>query len=182
MTTWETVRRQVAIAGRVTNSLTGLPLPRAGISITGLDVTLDLTTTSEGYFHAMDLADGTYTVKATLPEAGSRYGGAQSMAVVSRDGSGKILMARVDLALNPTTIKGNVSNGDGTAVAMAEIGIRGRAERVYSDSSGNYSLIGIEKGNAVIQITARGYQTAVRAVNPDAAGTVRTENFILVST
>ncbi len=181
MPTWETVRRQVAIAGRITDALTGLPLPRAEVSITGPGVALDLTTTADGHFHAMDLADGTYTVKATLPEAGSRYGGAQSTAAVARDGSGRILMARVDLVLNPTTIKGNVSNGDGTAVAMAKIGIRGRAERVYSDSGGNYSLNGIEKGNAVIQVAARGYQTAGRTVNLDSAGTVKTENFILVS-
>ncbi|HET6420522.1 MAG TPA: carboxypeptidase-like regulatory domain-containing protein [Geobacteraceae bacterium] len=179
MPTWETVRRQVAIGGTVTDALTGRPLAGAGLSITAPNVSLDLTTAADGHFHVLDLSDGSYTVQAGLPDAGSRYGKAQAQAVVIRDGSGKIKMAAVDLSLSPTTVSGKVTIKGGTPLSMAEISLRGSGERVYSDNDGNYCLYGVEAGTRLVQVFAQGYKPASQTVNLVAAGNSATADFAL---
>jgi hypothetical protein len=179
MPPWETLRRQVAIAGRVTDAMTGRPLSGTKLSITALNFSLDLTTAADGHFHVLDFPDGAYTVNATLAEAGSRYGKTQAQATVARDGSGRIIMAKADLALNPTTIKGKVTIKGGTPLAMAEISLRGSGERAYSDKDGNYSLCGVETGDRLVQVLAQGFKPASQTVKLVKAGDVATVNFML---
>ncbi len=179
MPTWETVRHQVAIAGRVTDALTGRPISGASLSITGLDFSLEMTTVDDGHFHLLDCPDGAYTIDAAFPEAGSSYGRTRAQAVVARDTDGRIIIARADLELDPTTIRGKVSGQGGTPIAMAEISLRGSGDRTFSDREGNYSLIGVETGNRLVQVLARGHQPASKTAKLVKAGDTATIDFIL---
>ncbi len=179
MPTWETVRRQVAIAGRVTDALTGRPISGARLSITSLDFSLDVSTVADGHFHLMDCPDGAYAIDAAFPEAGSRYGRMRVQAIVARDAGGRIAMASADLALNPTTIKGIVTRQGGTPVTMAEISLRGSGELTFSDREGNYSLCGVETGDRLVQVLAQGFKPVSQTVKLVKAGDTATIDFIL---
>jgi len=163
----------------VTDSLTGRSISGAKLSITAVNFSLDLTTAADGHFHVLDFPDGAYTVTATLPDAGSRYGGTQAQAVVAREPGGRIIMAETDLALNPTTIKGKITMQGGTPVAMAEISLRGSGERTFTDKEGSYSLLGVEIGDRLVQVLAQGYKPASQMVTLVKAGDAAIVNLML---
>ena len=83
-------------------------------------------TAVDGHFHFLDLPDGMYTCTATLPGAGSRYGTVQAGATVLRDAAGNLPMATANLALPPTTLKGQIADQDtADPVFMAEVRVSG---------------------------------------------------------
>ncbi|WP_198525149.1 MSCRAMM family protein [Kamptonema formosum] len=163
------VRRQVAIYGKVSDAQTGLPIQGALVEMEKIPETFKkwlalrsiqygsdwdkmterpdrIRTAADGYFHFLDLPDGEYTLKASLPGAGTRYGTAQVTVTVRREEGGKIARNSADMALPPTAIKGHIAAGDKSAVFMAKIQIEGSAEPAFSDSKGNYLLSGLEAG------------------------------------
>lgn len=97
MSQWEITRHQVAIAGTVRDQVTGKPLPGATVSVSGASGTQVLQVESDGHFHALDLANGTYQVEASLP--GGLYGTDVRQVEVTRTGDGKILMAVAEMQL-----------------------------------------------------------------------------------
>ncbi|GAM10185.1 hypothetical protein OR1_02473 [Geobacter sp. OR-1] len=97
MSEWEITRHQVAIAGKVTDSTTGRPLPGARISVSGLWDTLELNAALDGHFHVLDLENGTYHVEASMP--GSGYGTGIKQVTITRNSEGKIQMAVAELQL-----------------------------------------------------------------------------------
>jgi hypothetical protein len=129
-------------------------------------------TASDGHFHFLDLPDGQYTLTASLPGAGSRYGTAQVEATVSRDAEGNISMVTADIALPPTTIRGRVVDQDNNPVGMAEVRVVGSGERTFSNADieapteiqGQYRLTGLEAGKRTVLVSARGYTTATQTV------------------
>jgi hypothetical protein len=142
----------------------------------------------------MDLPAGDYTLTASLPGGGSRYGTATARVslvpdslghATAVDSLGQLVLATADMALPPTTIKGRLTGppaSDGTAqgVAMAEIRIRGSGERAWSDGEGDYSLSGLEAGERTVVISARGYQEpAPQTVDLVAAGEVARLDLVL---
>jgi hypothetical protein len=172
MPVWETVRHQVAIAGRVTDGSTDKPLAGAKVIILSVTETVaTLMTNQDGHYHVMDLPDGVYTVTALLAEAGSRFGTAQTTATVVRTPQGRIVMATADLVLPPTTIQGKLTSG-GSPVFMAEIRLQGSAERTFSEQDGSYRISGVETGNRTLKVTARGCLPASQAVMLVNAGDV----------
>jgi hypothetical protein len=190
MTTWEIVRHRVAIAGRLSDLETGKPIRRGRVEITeapaefasGLDLKARQAgerwlvlgerpdrkaTAADGHFHFLDLPAGDYTLTASLPGAGSRYGTATAAATVALDAEDRFVLATADMDLPPTTVKGQLRGPPGgnphnptpgEPVVMAEVRIRGSGERAFSDSEGNYRLSGLEKGQRTVLFTARGYQ------------------------
>lgn len=197
-----TVHHQVAIAGRVIDKQTLRSLGGALVEITKappdfmsrLDIYAlqygttwkDMLkrpdralTTRDGHFHFMDLPDGAYTLKATLPGAGSRYGTVEGQEVTVERNEKKITLAVSDLALPPTTITGKIIGSDGKDVIMAQVRVVGSGERVFSDSKGQYLLTGLEVGNCTITVTAQGYQSASQTKKIDLAGSERPLNFTL---
>ncbi|MGD9101251.1 MAG: carboxypeptidase regulatory-like domain-containing protein [Anaerolineae bacterium] len=205
MPTWETVRHQVAIAGRVSDAQTGKTIARARVEITAapaeftawlairakqhqehwetMDERPDRTRTAlDGHFHFLDLPDGSYTLTVSLPGSGSRYGTAQVVATVSRDAEENIVMAAADTTLPPTTVKGQITEQDSDPVilvAMAEVRVKGSGERTFSDGQGQYLLAGLETGARTVLVSAQGYQPASQAVSLNQAGVEQTLNFAL---
>lgn len=97
MSEWEITRHQVAIAGRVTDAVTGRPIPGATVSVATLSGEVELTTAPDGHFHLLDLADGTYELVASKP--GGYFGRATRQVTVTRNEAGRILMATADMNL-----------------------------------------------------------------------------------
>lgn len=179
MPKWEEVRRQVAIAGRVTDAVTCRPLAGAKVTISSPAISFDLITDSDGHYHALDLPAGIYTISAIFPEMGSRYGTSQAQTTVSVNSGGRIITGKADIGLPPTTLKGKVTSQNGTPAAMAEISIRGSAERTRSDSEGNYTLSGIEKGIRQAEAAAMGFKPSAGNISIDQAGSTGILDFVL---
>lgn len=178
MIEWEIVRHQVAIAGRVTDFQTGKAIAQAQVQIVeGPDRT---RTAADGHFHFLDLPDGQYTLIASLPGSGSRYGTAQAEATVSRDAEDNITMATADIALPPTTLKGQITDqATGNPVVMVQVQVQGSGERTFSDAQGRYILTGLEAGKRTVLVSARGYQPGSKTVLLSEPGTEQTLDFVL---
>ena len=138
-------------------------------------------TVEDGHFHFLDLPDGQYTLEASLPGSGTRFGTAQAQATVER-AQGKIAMAAADIALPPTTLKGRItSQNQNKPVFMAQVRVKGSGESAFTDSNGCYLLAGLEAGNRTLLVSATGYQPlAPQTVQLSAAGAVQTKDIILV--
>lgn len=118
-------------------------------------------TASDGHYHFMDLPHGNYTLKASLPEFGTRYSKAiKGDKVEIIVGKGK--MVKVDFAGPATALTGRIVAGNKQPIALAEVTILGTRERTFSDSNkqskGTYLLSGLEKGSQTIKIFARSYE------------------------
>ena len=203
MVNWEVARHQAAIAGSVTDAQTGQAIGGTQVKITAAPQVFtdwlalqamqygdrwssmserpDQTRTApDGHFHFLDLPDGSYTLTAALPGAGSRYSTAQVAVVISRDSQGHINLVSTSLALPPTTLKGLVTGKGATSVAMAEVRVKGSGERAFTDSDGKYVLAGLEVGKRTVSVSAQGYQPASQTVTLSAAGVEQSLSFSLV--
>ena len=203
MSEWEVLRHGVAIAGQVTDGQTAKAIGGARIEITAAPVEFTdwlairaeqygdrwlnmverpdrALAAADGHFHFLDLPDGDYTLAASLPGSGTRYGTSEAEATVSRDGGGSINWDTADLALPPTTVVGRVRDRDtGDPVVMAEVRVGGSGVRTFSDVDGRYSLTALETGERIVLVSARGYRPASRTVMLTEAGTKETVPFAL---
>jgi len=181
MPEWEIVRHQVAISGRITRGTADEPAIGAAVVIQSAGKTVATAVAApSGRYYVLDLPDGTYSVSAFLPEAGSRLGTVETTATVSRTPDGKIIMGTADIILPPTTIQGQVTAG-GTPVFMAEIRIRGSTEKALSGPDGAYRIAFVEKGSRTLTVTARGFEPASQTVILANAGDVGNVNIALTS-
>jgi hypothetical protein len=200
--TWETVRHRAAIAGRVTDAGTGKPLPGARIEITAGPAVFTgrlallaqqhgkrwaamaerpdrSRAASDGFFRFLDLPAGQYTLSASLPGSGSRYGTVSVQVTLTADGQGNIPLETAALALPATTVQGRVSDATNTAIQMAEVRVQGSGERAFSDAQGNYVLSGVEAGSRKLTIAARGFQSKSETVALGQPGAVETRDVTL---
>jgi hypothetical protein len=141
-------------------------------------------TTVDGHFHFLDLPAGQYTLTVTLPGSGQRYGQVQkTVTVPSPGGDGKVIMAAADMALPPTTLKGQIiKQGTTDPVVMAEVRVQGSGERTFSDGQGRYLLAGLEASAErarTVRVSAQGYQPTAQDVLLNQPGTEQTLNFSL---
>lgn len=203
MSGWEIVRHAVAITGRVIDGQTARPIGGAQVAITNGPAVFmtwlaarakqygaqwpsmkerpDLTrAAADGHFHFMDLPDGQYTLTVSLPGVVTRYGTAQKLVTVSRDAQGHIIIATAEIALPPTTLKGQIAGQGNNPVAMAEVRVKGSGERGFSNDQGQYVLVALEAGERTVRVSARGYDAAEQTVLLGSAGTVKTLDFTLV--
>jgi hypothetical protein len=203
---WEIIQHAVAISGRVINAQTSKGVGRARVEITagpaefmnavvlkaaaygrgwaGLQDRPDRKlTAADGHFHFLDLPNGTYTLTATVPGSGSRFGTAQSTPAVSRDSLGNLIMTTADILISPTTLTGRITDqGSSDPVFMARIQVVGSNETTYSDDQGDYRLTGLETGHREIKISAQGYTSASDSVDLTTAGTAVTHDIALSPT
>ncbi len=210
MITWEVARHRVAIAGSATDAETGKALRGARVEITSAPASFDewlalhagqfgdwegrperpdrARTAADGHFHFLDLPPGDYTLSASLPGSGSRYGGATAELTLLPDSLGNAVLEAVDLALPPTTVKGSLAGppdslGEADAVVMAEVRLEGSGERTWSDGQGNFSLAGVEAGERTVVISARGFvDPAPRIIDLASAGAVVDLDLVLQPT
>jgi hypothetical protein len=199
----EQIRHQVAIAGRVIDASTRQSVWHARVEVTAapaaftgrIDQRRKLSGTScdklpqrpdrvetarDGHFHFLDLPDGQYTLTASLPAAGSRYGTAQATATVARDAQGNLPMVTADLALPPTTLKGKVTATSGPVV-MASVRVKGSGEAAFTANDGTFLLVGLEKGKRTIVVAAQGLKDASQEVLIANAGDTQTQDFALIA-
>jgi hypothetical protein len=203
MSTWEQIRHQAAIAGRVTDQQDGGPVAGAAVSIASssgsfadwlalkalafgpawdaLAVRPDRVPSAvDGQFCFIDLPDGTYTVTAAWAPQGSRYGTAVGTATVARDAAGTIKLATVDLALPPTRISGVVTvKSSQSPVVMAEVRLAGSSDSTFTDGQGRYVLSAIEPGPRTVRVLADGFAPAEASIDVDGRGKSVTMNFAL---
>jgi hypothetical protein len=196
-------RHQVAIAGRLTDAVTGTLLAGCRVQLTSvpaafaawlasraleigarwesLPVRPDRAVTQgDGHFHFLDLPDGQYTVAASLPPAGTRYGTAQVGRTISRDAGGTIARQTADLALPPTTVRGRVTGPGNVAVQLAWVRVRGGVENTYTDGLGEYVLTALEAGSRALLVSASGFQPSPPVSVSLQVGTVATMNVSLL--
>lgn len=107
------------------------------------DYCLQTWTDQNGCFAFLDLQDdGDYTLQASWPEAGSRYG-LVSFTVTSwkqADSTARF----VELKLPPTALQGKVSKSDGPAISMAKVQIQETGDFTFTDKDGKYLFTGLE--------------------------------------
>lgn len=194
MTPTAVLRHRVAAAGRVIDAITSKPIGGAQVAVvempkalvqkfafSGRSITsLKTLTREDGSFYFLDLPDGKYTLEASLPSAGKRYGTVKLKANVKRDDKGDNIVDYPSFALQPTAIKGRITVGAKTALMMAEVQIKGSGESRFSSASGDYLLAGIEPGERTIRVFAQGYRSAMETAVLISPGEVKTLNFQLV--
>jgi len=190
VTVWEVATCALAIAGRVTDAVTGEPVPAARVTIASgppafearrgvltagpgwerLAERLDRTwTRPDGSYRFLDLPAGLYRLEVVTPSLGSRYGTAQTGPIrvwATRDAAGRIKLDPGDVALAPTRIGGTVVNqADGKPVAGARVRLRGDTEVALTDVDGRYALVGLVQGTPTVEVSARNFVTATRATS-----------------
>lgn len=197
-TQWETSTLRVALFGRVTDARTGAPLAGARVEVADGPGAFDraqalrakgagpawatmerrpgrTVTGEDGAWHLADLPPGGYQLAFSLPRAAGRYGTAQASATLQASPGGGVTPLKVDAALAPTALEGRVTAPGGAAVPMAEVTLRGSAERALTGSDGRWRMVGVEPGARQVRISARGFQPATRDValaSPGASQTV----------
>lgn len=194
----ETTRHQVALAGTVSDAQSGKPIPGARVTLSGGPPAFaerlalwalqhgsvpgpgrpdHACSAADGHYYFLDLPDGGYDVAASLPAEGSRYAVAHARFEVSSQPDGRVSMAWVHLALQPTVVRGKVvasKNGATEPIAMASVRVKGSGEGALTDAKGRYELAGVEAGNRIIVVTARGYARIERGVALGEAGAEQT--------
>lgn len=136
-------------------------------------------TRDDGLYYFVDLPDGGYTLEASYPASGKRYGSTQQDVQVPVPQKPNSKFQFVNLVLQPTTIQGKITaKGQKNGVVLARVQIRGSGERTFSDENGNYTLSGIEPGMRTVQVDAQGYQLTSEDVQL-AAGVASSKNFQL---
>jgi hypothetical protein len=171
------VRVEITSAPAAFLSLLALRARGAGDLWAALAERPDRTRTArDGHYHFLDLPAGAYTLTATFPAAGSRYGAATLPLTLVADSLGTVLLAKGDLALPPTAVQGKVNGLSSLAggVPMAEISVGGSGERTWSDAQGAYRLSGIEAGARTLLVSARGFAPKSQAVTLAHPGAVLT--------
>ncbi|HEX7242932.1 MAG TPA: carboxypeptidase regulatory-like domain-containing protein, partial [Longimicrobiaceae bacterium] len=136
-------------------------------------------TAPDGSYHLDELPPGAYTLVASLPGAGGRYGTRSfKVTLKARTGRGGVTPVCADVALPPTLLQGRVTGPGGVPVAMAEVSLRGAAQSTRTAADGRWVLAGVEPGARQVRVAARGFKPAARAVSlgdPGAAATVDVE-------
>jgi hypothetical protein len=178
------IRRQVAIAGRVTLAPSGEAATRAVVAITSGPATYEewlgwraaqhggslegvadrpdhVRTAPDGYFHFLDLPGGHYGLTATVPTGGTRYGTGSAEADVVVAGDGDVTLGQADIVIPTTALSGRVAvpGPDGAPVHMAALRLSGGGQ-TFSRVDGMYALTALEAGRYVLAVSASGRQPA----------------------
>jgi hypothetical protein len=204
MIAWQDAQHLVAVAGRVTNAETGKTICGAEIVITGSPETFkqrlqgvslqdgkswitmterpDRTRTrDDGLFYFLDLPSGDYAFTASLPSSGRRFGTAEGKVKVTRTDKGDTKLAFVDVSLQPTMVKGQVTgSGHKSGVVLAEVRVKGSGERAFTNAQGQYSVCGIQPGKRVLQVSAQGYRAESHPFTVSSPGASETVNVNLI--
>ena len=205
MSKWLTInniRHQAAIAGWVSDAQTGAGLSGVHVFISAGPETFQkglalkarqygegwatlperpdrACTAADGYYRFINLPPGNYTLAASLPGSGTRYGQAQASASVVYDNQGNVALAMADLQLAPTTLLGQVRDAAGEPVHLVQVRVLGSGEYTFSDEQGQYRLTGLEVGARQVRASAQGYTALTQAVRLEQAGGQYTLDFSL---
>jgi hypothetical protein len=183
----------VSIAGRVTDLVTGAPIPGARVEIVKgppafetkrrvlandpdwerkaerLDRTFSQT---DGIYLFVNLPTGLYRMRVTAPPPSSRYATVETGPVrvwATRDPKGRIKLDPADVALSPTRIHGQVTHAvTGQPVAGAKVRLRGDTHVVRTDAEGGYALTNLVASSPTLEVSAANFVTASQEVSLEA--------------
>jgi len=223
------IRYQVAIAGQVTDAPTDQPIAGAEVIIKDAPPAFTswlpikrkqygerwetmsrrpdrVRTAPDGCFYFVDLPAGTYTLTASLPGSGTRYGTAEEKTVTVPPNAKKVTvlndgktnrLAKTDtdnndnantnanldvkLRLPPTTLKGKITNSEDEPVVMAKVRVLGSGEYAFTNAEGKYCLTGLEAGKRTVDVFFQGERKSFESVSLK-AGLVESLNFTLETT
>ncbi|MBI9044435.1 MAG: carboxypeptidase regulatory-like domain-containing protein [Anaerolineaceae bacterium] len=191
MVVWEQVRCRGTIHGLVKERPSGRAVGGALVEIISpAPLAAQSHSAADGHFHFMELPEGEYSLRVSLPGSGSRYGKPEVKVNVSTDAQGNAKLTFTEIALPATSLKGKITSaGDDTPggeppmdepVVMAEIKLKGSGEQTFSDGAGEYLLSGVEAGkNRTLLISARGYRTTSQPVDFSSTGVIKIMNIKL---
>lgn len=166
---WQIARQQVSIAGVVSDSETGATIAGAKVEITPTTkgaLTRRTLTRADGLFVFIDLPQGDYSIAASLPHAGTRYGVISSeVSVISGRVPPNSPSLNLTLRLPPTAVSGRIIGNQQEGVEFAKVQVHPSGETVFSDKKGNYVLTGLEAGSITIAVSAQGYQPKSEAAS-----------------
>ncbi|MCU7860671.1 MAG: carboxypeptidase regulatory-like domain-containing protein [Candidatus Thiodiazotropha sp. (ex Lucinoma kastoroae)] len=156
------------LAGQARDVAADQPLSGVTISVTlGAD-TYTATTDSQGRYLINDLAPGTASLSASLPN----YHSATATGVLS---AGQVLTFSPNMAPQPLpqpiTISGQVIDGDtSAAISGATIRVLNSSYATQSGANGDFSLTGIAAGTATVEISQAGYIPTTYSISSPAGG------------
>ena len=143
-------------------------------------------TTSNGYFHFINLPPGDYILEASLPTSGTRYNTVKKTVKVSSSVNGNLATTMTNLVIVPTGIKGKITDTDepNKTIINAKVQIQGSQEITFSDRQGNYQLLGLESSKlgqrtANFIVSATGYQQVSQSLVIKQGEVVSNQNFSL---
>jgi len=163
MAAMETTRRRVAIAGIVTDAVTGRGLAGAIVKITAKN--LQAVTRNDGSYFFTDLGAGKYTLNAAAPDQGSRYGAVKITNVIVQNAADNrpVFDGKANVALPPTRVSGTVKrSSDGKPLQGVAVKIRGSEAKTVTDENGKYLLTGFHAGAPTVEASGAGYAAAAR--------------------
>lgn len=175
----EEIRHRVAIAGSVTDSVSGRAIAGAIVEI--VDSPLRTVTREEGSFYFMDLPVGSYTLNISAPSFGTRYAVVNGLNILVQNtvDSNPILDSKARVKLTPTTLIGRVTRNDNNQpIERAIVQLRWSAVQTLADKEGRYTLPGLLAGALTVQASAKGFSTSIQKVVLT-AGAETTANFSL---
>jgi len=161
----EIVRRKAAIAGFVTDAITGLAISNAVVKITAKN--LEREAGPDGFFYFPDLRAGTYTLTVSAPVLGSRYGVVKITGVsVQNAVDGRpIFNTKASVRLPPTRVSGTVTrSSDGQPLVKAAVRVLGGEAKCLTDQNGKYVLTGLYAGTPTVQASAADRATSAKKV------------------
>lgn len=178
----EEIRHHVAIAGSVTDSVSGRAIAGAIVEI--VDPKLCTLTREDGSFYFIDLPVGSYSLNLAAPSLSSRYGVINGLNIlVQNTGDGRpILDSKANVQLAPTTLVGQVFRADNRQpIGSAIVQLRRSDVQTITDKEGRYTLSGLLSGTPSVQAAAKGFSTSIQAVVLT-TGQATTANFSLRAT
>jgi hypothetical protein len=197
------VRGQPAIAGFVTDAVTGKGLGGVCVQMAAMPPAFagrmkvlrravrrspemlnsrpDRTESrADGLFFFTGLPDGNYEIRAITRSFGARYKSAKQRVAVHCGQDHRYQLNWTRLVLTPTLVTGVIKSGE-TLIAMADVRVQGSGESAFSDNEGKYAIAGMEPGKARrLLVLAQGFQLAQKPLVIEAAGTAVTVNFDLL--
>ncbi len=169
MPTIALARHRAAICGYVRDAQSGTGIPGATVEIVGAGARTE--TRADGFYYFVDLADGSYTLRAAAPALSRRYASVTVAGVtVASDAAGRPAFdPKGNLGLPPTRLSGRVQRAGSLApIARAEVRLRASGEKTMSNNLGQYQLSAIEAGTQTVQISAAGFAAKPQSVTLNA--------------
>jgi hypothetical protein len=139
---------------------------------------------ADGIYHFTDLPPGAYSLRASAPQQGTRYGTAATEAplhVLPRpDPGARLQIATFDAWLPVTGLWGVVRRKDtDKPILMAQVRLRGEAVPVRTDDQGRYVIRPLPAGIHLVEVTAAGFAPEERAVILEAGKEVEVPPILL---
>lgn len=153
------------LKGTVIDSSTGLPIQGASVSIAGTSYTA--ATTLSGAFSILSILPGSYTVTITATGYTGQTYIVTIIAGVATD------LGTVNLNPQPTvtTITGKVTDSQtGGPIQNADVWITGTGLSTKTDSTGAYTITGIDLLSLIVKAYAAGYNSIIYDLSTSAYG------------